>query len=90
MIALSTGSLYNYSLSRVFALAAQTGYDCVEVLIDGRWDSRDANYLRDLSSRHGMPIAALHSPFVDDIQGWPKDQLKRLKQTIKLAKDHRN
>ena len=40
VIALSTGSLYNYGVARVFELAAQTGYDGIEMLVDHRWDSR--------------------------------------------------
>ena len=87
MIALSTGSLYNYGIARVFALAAETGYDGVEVLIDGRWDSRDPVYLRRLSLDYGLPIVALHSPFVAEVQGWPTDQLGRLDHTVALASE---
>ncbi len=85
MITLSTGSLHSYGISRVFALAAEVGYDGIEVLIDGRWDSRDAVYLSRLSSDYNLPIVALHSPFVSDIQDWPLDQLGRLKRTVELA-----
>lgn len=87
MIVLSTGSLYNYGLVRVFALAARTGYDGVEVIVDTRWDSRDPAYLRRLSSDYGLPIVALHSPFVADVQGWPPDPLGRLEHTVALAKE---
>ncbi len=87
MIALSTGSLYNYGLVRVFALAAKTGYDGVEVIVDTRWDSRDPAYLSRLSSDYGLPIVALHSPFVADVQGWPPGQLGRLEHTVALAKE---
>ena len=87
MIILSTGSLYNYGLGRVFALAAETGYDGIEVLIDGRWDSRDPSYLRRLASDHDLPIEALHCPFVNDVQGWPRDQLGRLERTVALAQE---
>lgn len=87
MIILSTGSLYNYGLCRVFALAAETGFDGVEVLVDGRWDSRDPAYLLSLSHRYRLPIAALHSPFVAEIQGWPPDEFGRLRHTIKLAQE---
>jgi sugar phosphate isomerase/epimerase len=85
MIALSTGSLYNYSTARVFDMAAEIGYDGIEVLIDGRWDTRDPVYLSRLTSHYDLPIVALHSPFVPDVHGWPTDKLKRLEQTIALA-----
>ncbi len=50
MIALSTGSLYTYGTARVFELAAEAGYDGIEILTDHRWDSRQPAYLRRLSS----------------------------------------
>jgi sugar phosphate isomerase/epimerase len=85
MILLSTGSLYNYDLSRVFRLAAEIGYDGVEVMVDTRWDSRDPRQLKRLSRDYALPIQALHSPFVPGIQDWPGDQLGRLRRTVALA-----
>lgn len=85
MIIFSTGSLYTYGLNRVFALAAEAGYDGLEVLVDARWDTRDPSTLMRLSSDYGMPIIAVHSPFVPDIQGWPSGHLGRLKKTVALA-----
>ncbi len=85
MIVLSTGSLYNYGLERVFGIAAATGFDGVEVLIDDRWDTRQPAYLRRLSSRYNLPIAALHNPFVSRVAGWPSEQLGRLERTVALA-----
>lgn len=87
LIILSTGSLYTFGLARVFPLAAAAGFDGIEVLIDHRWDTRDAAYLRHLSRTHDLPIAALHSPFVLRVAGWPSDQLGRLERTIALARE---
>lgn len=86
MIALSTGSLYTYGLSRTFALAAETGYDGIEVMIDVPEDTRDAAYLQRTAAEHGLPIVALHSPFVYDVPGWPPDQMGRLEHTVVLAR----
>lgn len=85
MIILSTGSLYTYGLARVFAIAAEAGFDGVEVLVDGRWDSRDSSHLKQLSWEYGLPIVVLHSPFVPEIHGWPPGQLARLERTVALA-----
>lgn len=86
MIALSTGSLYSYGTARVFELAAEAGYDGVEVLVDHRWDTRHPDYLRRLSADYGLPIVALHSPFLTlDAPGWPDDALGRLRCTVALA-----
>ncbi|MEE8390021.1 MAG: sugar phosphate isomerase/epimerase [Anaerolineae bacterium] len=87
MIALSTGSLYTYGTARVFELAAQAGYDGIEVLADHRWDSRQPAYLRRLSADCGLPIAVVHSPFAVDVADWPSDQLGRLQRTLALAQE---
>ena len=87
MILLSTGSLYTYGLSRVFALAAHAGYDGIEVIVDQRCDSRDPAYLNHLSREYHLPIVVMHSPFMPGIHGWPGDQLGRLERTIALAQE---
>jgi len=71
----------------VFALAAETGYDGVEVIIDRRLETRDPVYLRGLCHEYGLPIVAMHSPFVSEVQGWPSDQLGRLLYTVDLAQE---
>jgi sugar phosphate isomerase/epimerase len=88
VLALSTGSLYTYGLDRVFGLAKGAGFDGIEVLVDGRWDTRQADYLKRLMDRHGLPIVSLHSPFhLRRIPGWEQDPLWRLKRTVELAED---
>jgi len=87
-IALSTGSLYTYGLARVFEMAAQAGFDAIEVLVDHRWDSRQPAYLRRLSREYDLPIAAIHSPFVIlNTPGWPRDALGRLRESVALARE---
>jgi sugar phosphate isomerase/epimerase len=87
LIALSTGSLHTYGLSRVFQLAAEVGFDGIEVMIDAPNDNRNAAYLEQLSNQHDLPIVALHSPFVYRIPDWPADQLGRLERTVALAQE---
>ncbi len=86
-IALSTGSLYTYGLSRVFELAADAGFDAMEVLIDHRWDSRHPAYLQRISRETGLPIAVVHTPFVPTVPGWPHDSPGRLRETASLARE---
>ena len=87
MIAFSTGSLYTYGVARVFDLAAEAGYDGIEVLVDQRWDTRQPAYLRRLSADYGLPIVAVHNPFVVEVPDWPADQLNRLRHTLALAQE---
>ncbi|MEJ2208998.1 MAG: sugar phosphate isomerase/epimerase [Anaerolineae bacterium] len=84
-IALSTGSLYTYGLARVFALAAEAGFDAIEILVDHRWDSRQPAYLRRLSAEAGLPIAVVHNPFKPFVPGWPHDSLGRLRESVAVA-----
>lgn len=85
-IALSTGSLHTYGIARVFELAADSGFEAVEVLVDHRWDSRDPAYLQRLSREIGLPVVAVHSPFVPHVPGWPSDPLARLRESAALAR----
>ncbi|MGH3144669.1 MAG: sugar phosphate isomerase/epimerase family protein [Rubrobacter sp.] len=58
----STGSLYTFGLDRVYAWAAEAGYDGVEIMMDERWDTHQEFYLRGLVESHGIPILAFHPP----------------------------
>ncbi len=84
--AFSTGSLYTYGLDRSFALAAEAGFDGIEVLIDARFDTRQPLYLRRLVERHGMPVLAVHAPFrpcrLDD---WPHSHPQSIAAAAEVA-----
>lgn len=82
---LSTGSLYNYSVDRVFALAAEAGFDGIEMLIDHRWDTRQADYLQHLMESHSLPIPAVHSPFSRNCSGWGETEYGAIARTAELA-----
>jgi sugar phosphate isomerase/epimerase len=86
-IALSTGSLYTYGLARVFELAAEAGFEAIEILVDHRWDCRQPAYLRRLSRETNLPIVAVHSPFKPFVPGWPHDPLGRLRETVAVARE---
>jgi sugar phosphate isomerase/epimerase len=84
--ALSTGSLYTYGLDRVFALAAEAGFDGIEVLVDHRFDTRQPIYLRRLMERHGLPIVSFHAPFHPRrLAAWPKTQAESIAATAEVA-----
>ncbi|HEX5850613.1 MAG TPA: sugar phosphate isomerase/epimerase [Rubrobacter sp.] len=58
----STGSLYPFGLERTYAWAAEAGFDGVEIMMDERWDTHQADYLRSLVERYGVPVKAFHTP----------------------------
>ena len=85
-VALSTGSVYTYGTARAFEIAARAGYDGVEVIVDDRWDTRQATYLRRLIDEHGLPVLSVHSPFAMlRIPGWPRAEVERIKLALALA-----
>jgi sugar phosphate isomerase/epimerase len=85
--ALSTGSLYTYGLDRVFALAAEAGFDGIEVLVDPRFDTRQPIYLRRLMDRYGLPILSIHAPFrLRRLAAWPKAQPGSVAATAEIAR----
>jgi sugar phosphate isomerase/epimerase len=83
----STGSLYTNDIAHCFELAAEAGFDGVEVMCDERWSTRDPVYLRRLSERYGMPALVVHTPFSARLPGWrhPADQVARVEQTLQFA-----
>ena len=88
-ILFSTGSLYVLDVSHVFALAADAGYDGMEVMCDDRWSTRDPRYLRDLATQHHLPVRVLHTPFSPKIPGWgyAGDEINRIERTLDLAEE---
>jgi sugar phosphate isomerase/epimerase len=63
-IALATASLYLYPLRRVFALAKNTGFEGLEVVLCPELRARGSKYVRGLSQEYGLPIFGLHPPMI--------------------------
>jgi sugar phosphate isomerase/epimerase len=82
---LSTGSLWSYSIERCFFLGKEAGYDGIELVVDHRWETRQASYLSQFVEKHQLPILAIHSPFMPHLPGWPADQPLRIELSVKLA-----
>src|SRR3712207_6841858 len=61
-VVFSTGSLYPFGLDRIYAWAAEAGYDGVEIMMDDRWDTHQASYLDHLAKKHGIRVLAFHPP----------------------------
>lgn len=80
----STGSLWTYSIGRCFEFAAQAGFDGIEIMVDQRWETRQARYLHRLMDRFSLPILAVHNPFAAP-PGWPQDKQMYLPESVVLA-----
>lgn len=82
----STASLFTYGLDRCFALAAQAGFDGIELMADQRWDTRQPAYVQTLMAQFKLPVVVVHEPLLTlPTPGWPSDEVGRLKATVALA-----
>ena len=82
----STGSLFTYGIDRCFALARNAGFEGIEMMVDARWDTRQAPYLNQLIDRYNLPIVAVHVPFeTRSVPGWPGDLPRRVRETVTLG-----
>lgn len=85
-VILSTGSLYTFDLDTAMALASETGFAGVELMIDWRRETYHLPHLEKLVERHQLPILAVHSPFAHlNIPGWPADPVGMVKRSVELA-----
>jgi sugar phosphate isomerase/epimerase len=85
-IGLSTASVYPETVPTAFRLAAEAGYDGVEVLVQTEEASQSADILRTLSDRHGLPVLSIHSPcLLVTSTVWSTDPLVKLARSVDLA-----
>ncbi len=61
-VGLSTASVYPEGAAAAFDIAADLGYDGVEVMVWADPVSQNARALRALSEHHGIPILSVHAP----------------------------
>ncbi|MGH3787184.1 MAG: sugar phosphate isomerase/epimerase family protein [Pseudonocardiaceae bacterium] len=85
-VALSTASVWPESISVAFELAADLGYDGVEVMVWGDPISQDVAAVAALAARHRMRVLALHAPCLLITQRvWAADPAVRLDRTVHAA-----
>ncbi len=87
-VALSTASVWPERVERAFQLAAELGYDGVEVMVWTDPVSQDLVALGRLAERHRVPILALHAPCLLITQRvWGSDPVHRLRRSADAARD---
>jgi sugar phosphate isomerase/epimerase len=85
-VALSTASVWPEPIGVAFELAAEIGYDGVEVMVWGDPVSQNTDALAALATRHSMPVLALHAPCLLITQRvWTADPADRLDRTVQAA-----
>jgi len=83
-VVFSTGSLHPFGLERVFAWAAEAGFDGVEIMMDDRWDTHQPAYLAELVEKYALPILALHPPIYAG--AWRLGREETLVRSARLAR----
>ncbi|RZS44586.1 sugar phosphate isomerase/epimerase [Herbihabitans rhizosphaerae] len=87
-IGLSTASVWPQTASSGFSLAAELGYDGVEVMVWADPLSQNVGALRRQSRRHNVPIMAIHAPCLLITQRiWSPDPEVRLRKSVEAAQE---
>jgi sugar phosphate isomerase/epimerase len=84
-IILSTGSLFTFDVATVMALAAETGFDGLELMVDDRRETHHPAHLKNLVATYHLPILAVHTPFASFPPTWPRHPIGLIKESVKLA-----
>ncbi|MFC5065428.1 sugar phosphate isomerase/epimerase family protein [Actinomycetospora atypica] len=83
---MSTASVYPEPMAAGFSIAAELGYDGVELMV---WNEPGSQQLRSVarhSERTGMPVLAVHAPCLAITQRvWGADPAERLRRSVVLA-----
>jgi len=85
-VALSTASCYPESCTTAFQIAADLGFDGVEVMVWTDPVSQDPDALKGLSDRFGVPVLAIHTPCLLLTQRvWSTDPWTKLAKSQQAA-----
>jgi sugar phosphate isomerase/epimerase len=85
-VALSTASVWPEPISVAFELAAELGYDGVEVMVWADPVSQDVGAVAALAIRYRMPVLAVHAPCLLITQRvWAADPAVRLDRAVQAA-----
>lgn len=85
-IALSTASVYPEPTASAFELAAELGYDGVELMVWSDPVSQDLRAVERLVKAYGVPVLAIHAPCLVVTQRvWGADPLVRIRRSVAAA-----
>jgi sugar phosphate isomerase/epimerase len=87
-ITLSTASVYPEKVPAAFEMAAQLGFDGIEVMVSTDPTSQDLTVLRRLSDYHQLPIRSIHAPCLLLTQRvWGREPWGKLKRSKDVAEE---
>lgn len=59
MLTLSSDSLEHYGLNRIFSITKDAGYEGIDIVLTKNMDTKDPEYLLELSAKYQLPITSL-------------------------------
>lgn len=87
-VGLSSASVWPQPVRAAFEMAAELGYDGVEVMVWADATSQDVDAIRRLSDRHGLPVLAVHAPCLLITQRvWSPEPEERLRRAVVMASE---
>jgi sugar phosphate isomerase/epimerase len=85
-VGLSTAAVYPEGTQAAFALAAELGYDGIEIMVQTEALSQDADQLADLVQEYQIPVLSVHSPcLLVTARVWSTDPLVKLARSVDMA-----
>jgi sugar phosphate isomerase/epimerase len=85
-VALSTASVYPEPVGAGFELAAELGYDGVELMVWNDPASQDVAAVARLAEQYAMPVVAVHAPCLAVTQRvWGADPVERIRRSVDAA-----
>jgi sugar phosphate isomerase/epimerase len=86
LVALSSASVYPGKTQEAFDLAAQLGYDGVEIMVSTDTVSQDVAILARLADYHQVPVLAVHAPCLLITQRvWGREPWGKLRRAAEVA-----
>jgi sugar phosphate isomerase/epimerase len=86
-VALSTASVYPEGTAATFELAAELGYDGIELMVWTDPVSQNPDAVADLVQAHQVPVVAVHAPCLLVTQRvWSPDPWERLTRSVDAAR----
>ncbi len=87
-VLLSTAAFFARPLASTFELAAECGYEAVEVMVTKDPASQDAATMRRLAADHGLLIGAIHAPSLLLTRSvWGTDPVGKIDVATRVAAD---
>ena len=85
-VGLSTAAVYPEPTAAAFSLAADLGYDGLEIMVQAEAASQDADQLAALVDHYQVPVLSVHSPcLLITARVWSTDPLVKLARSVDMA-----